>query len=111
MHMMSAQCTCKQTDSGQIWIMGSPLFYSYKVQYDREPEPRPQRREDQSRIEKNVPHASGNLVWGLQPSALGKAAAAPAMKALECDLATEDLKAQNVLLPGGVPFCKTNQNY
>jgi len=62
MHMMSAQCTCKQTDSGQIWIMGSPLFYSYKVQYDREPEPRPQRREDQSRIEKNVPHASGNLV-------------------------------------------------
>lgn len=56
------------------------------------------------KIEKNIPHASGkfgawnsgldDLVWGLQPSALGKAAA-PAVKVLECDLATEYLKAQN----------------
>lgn len=23
---------------GPVWIMGTPLFYSYKVQYDREPE-------------------------------------------------------------------------
>ncbi len=46
-HMMlfSPECTCKQIDSGPIWIMGTPLFYSYKVQYDREPEPRPQTRE------------------------------------------------------------------
>lgn len=25
--------------NGPVWIMGTPLFYSYKVQYDREPEP------------------------------------------------------------------------
>jgi len=25
--------------NGPIWIMGTPLFYSYQVQYDREPEP------------------------------------------------------------------------
>ena len=24
--------------TGPVWIMGTPLFYSYKVQYDREPE-------------------------------------------------------------------------
>jgi len=24
---------------GPVWIMGTPLFYSYQVQYDREPEP------------------------------------------------------------------------
>ena len=33
----------------------------------------------------------------------------PAVKALKCDLATKDLKAQNVQLPGGVPFCKRSK--
>ncbi|CAJ1343879.1 unnamed protein product [Effrenium voratum] len=29
----------KTQKNGPVWIMGTPLFYSYKVQYDREPEP------------------------------------------------------------------------
>eukprot|EP00930_Biecheleria_cincta_P013353 TRINITY_DN1194_c0_g1_i2.p1 TRINITY_DN1194_c0_g1~~TRINITY_DN1194_c0_g1_i2.p1 ORF type:complete len:519 (-),score=83.97 TRINITY_DN1194_c0_g1_i2:114-1670(-) len=27
------------TLNGQVWIMGTPLFYEYKVHYDREPKP------------------------------------------------------------------------